>query len=79
MYCWSRSRKDLRRTTTLPRFGSGVSDPGKFKGKVNWGGTGGYGIDVVPPNAQNLGSSTNATFTSSVHSHSTSGLCSRRL
>lgn len=44
---------------------SGVSDPGKFKGKVNWGGTGGYGIDVVPPNAQNLGSSTNATFTSS--------------
>ena len=44
---------------------SGVSDPGKFKGKVNWGGNGGYGIDVVPPNASNLGSSTNATFTSS--------------
>ena len=44
---------------------SGVSDPGKFKGKVNWGGNGGYGIDVVPPNAVNLGSSTNATFTSS--------------
>jgi len=43
---------------------SGVPDPGRFKGRVNWGGTGGYGIDVVPANAVNIGSN-NATFTSS--------------
>ncbi len=44
---------------------SGVADPGRFKGRVQWGGNGGFGIDVVPPNAVNLGSNTNATFTSS--------------
>ena len=44
---------------------SGVADPGRFKGKVNWGGNGGYGIDVTPQNANNLGSTTVAVFTSS--------------
>lgn len=44
---------------------SGVGDPGAFKGRVNWGGNGGYGIDVVPPNAVNLGSPSVATFESS--------------
>ena len=44
---------------------SGVADPGRFKGRVNWGGNGGFGIDVVPPNAANLGSPTVATFESS--------------
>ena len=44
---------------------SGVADPGSFKGRVNWGGNGGYGIDVTAPNAANLGSPTVATFTSS--------------
>jgi len=44
---------------------SGVADPGSFKGRVNWGGNGGYGIDVVPPNASNLGSPSVTTFESS--------------
>jgi len=44
---------------------SGVADPGRFKGRVNWGGNGGFGIDVAPPNAANLGSPTVATFESS--------------
>ena len=43
---------------------SGVPDPGRSKGRVNWGGTGGYGIDVTAPNAVNIGSGTNATFRS---------------
>lgn len=43
---------------------SGVADPGNFKGRVNWGGTGGYGIDVLAPGASNLGSGTAASFQS---------------
>ena len=43
---------------------SGVADPGNFKGKVNWGGTGGYGIDVNPPGSVNIGT-LSASFESS--------------
>ena len=44
---------------------SGVADPGRFKGRVNWGGNGGFGIAVTAPNAVNIGSATVATFESS--------------
>ena len=45
---------------------SGVSDPGKFKGRVQWGGKGGYGVDLRSPLAEagNIGSPTVATFES---------------
>lgn len=44
---------------------SGVPDPGRFKGRVNWGGTGGYNAKVTTPNQANIGSPTVATFVSS--------------
>ena len=34
---------------------SGVPDPGRFKGRVNWGGTGGYGAKVTSPAAGGAG------------------------
>tara|TARA_B100000035_G_scaffold16851_1_gene13580 strand:+ start:9277 stop:15027 length:5751 start_codon:yes stop_codon:yes gene_type:complete len=44
---------------------SGVPDPGSFKGRVTWGGSGGFSRDVTAPNAQNIGSPSVGTFESS--------------
>ena len=44
---------------------SGVPDPGSFKGRVVWGGNGGYGIDVKAPSADDIGSPSVFTDSSS--------------
>ena len=43
----------------------GKADPGSFKGRINWGGKGGYSQSVAVGNTNNVGSGTAATFNSS--------------
>ena len=43
---------------------TGIADPGRFKGRINWGGQGGYS-QSVEVGSNNIGSPNNATFNSS--------------
>lgn len=43
---------------------TGKADPGSFKGRINWGGRGGYGQDIAVPGGTQLGSATAANFVS---------------